>query len=365
MNTFTKTTAFLPKDGASTEYHSIIRVTDPSLAFEAQLSAVLDACDEASAGRTVHFRRFFLSDAANQEQLLRSALAALPQVATSIVQQPPLDGTRIAVWQYATSPMDRRGDVITSGPYAHHWLGTLTSAAAGAYGQMTDIFARCADALSGEGMTVEDNCIRTWIFVRDVDVNYGGVVDGRRDFFRGIGLTERTHYIASTGIEGCRAAGEAIVGMDSYSVRGLEPAQVQYLYAKDHLNPTYEYGVTFERGTAVTYGDRCQIFISGTASIDNHGEVLHKGDAVAQTHRLLENVSALLAEAGATLADIATAIVYLRDAADYPYVKAAVEAACPDLGAVFVLAPVCRPAWLVEMECIALRPADSNGFRDF
>ena len=72
--------------------------------------------------------------------------------------------------------------------------------------------------------------------------------------------------------------------MDSYAVDGLEPGQIQFLYAPTHLNPTYEYGVTFERGTAVTYGDRKQVFISGTASIDNRGEIVYPGDIVTVSY---------------------------------------------------------------------------------
>ena len=93
MNTETKTSIFVPKTGAPAEYQVVIRVTDPAPGFEAQLSAVMTACAEASAGRTVHFRRFFLSDAANQAPLLEQALQTLPPVPTSIVHQEPLDGT--------------------------------------------------------------------------------------------------------------------------------------------------------------------------------------------------------------------------------------------------------------------------------
>lgn len=54
----------------------------------------------------------------------------------------------------------------------------------------------------------------------------------------------------------------------------IKPDQIKYLYARTHLNPTYEYGVSFERGTAVDFEDRRQIIISGTASINNHGEIV-------------------------------------------------------------------------------------------
>ena len=65
--------------------------------------------------------------------------------------------------------------------------------------------------------------------------------------------------------------------MDTYAVDGLKSEQIHYLYAPTHLNPTYEYGVSFERGTYVDYGDRRQVFISGTASINNKGEVVCPG----------------------------------------------------------------------------------------
>lgn len=146
--------------------------------------------------------------------------------------------------------------------------------------------------------------------------------------------------------------------MDTYAVKGLQPGQIQFLYAPTHLNPTYEYGVTFERGTAVTYGDRKQIFISGTASIDNKGEIVYPGDILKQAERMLENIDVLLQEAGAGLQDIMQAIVYLRDPADYVVVKQYIESRYPSFPHLIVHAPVCRPGWLIETECIAVVPAD-------
>ena len=70
--------------------------------------------------------------------------------------------------------------------------------------------------------------------------------------------------------------------LDAFAVAGLKPGQIKYLYARTHLNPTYEYGVSFERGTAVDYDDRRQVLISGTASINNRGEVMYAGDVHRQ-----------------------------------------------------------------------------------
>ena len=196
-------------------------------------------------------------------------------------------------------------------------------------------------------------------------MNYAGVVEGRKDYFNRIGLTAETHYIASTGIEGRAPHWQNLVEMDAYSIKGLRKGQVNYLYAPEHLSPTALYGVTFERGTAVTYGDRRHIFISGTASIDNKGKVLFTGDVAAQTGRMLENIAALLEEADAGLEDIGMAIVYLRDPADYPTVQRILAQRCPSLNALFVHGPVCRPTWLVEMECIALTAKGNSSYPNF
>ena len=146
----------------------------------------------------------------------------------------------------------------------------------------------------------------------------------------------------------------------------MEPGQQRYLYALTHLNPTIEYGVTFERGTVVEYGDRAHAFISGAASIDNKGQVVYVGDIMRQTHRMWENVDALLAEAEMNLADHAAQItVYLRDTADYVTVRDLFAVRFPHIPTVITLAPVCRPEWLIEMECIAVADRQHETYRPF
>ncbi|MBR1733188.1 MAG: hypothetical protein IJ729_05560, partial [Alloprevotella sp.] len=206
-----------------------------------------------------------------------------------------------------------------------------------------------------EGCSMAANCLRTWFFARDIDNNYAGVVKARNDIFYTQGLTDKTHFIASTGIGGSGADHRTLTQLDTYAVAGIRPGQVSYLYAPDHLNRTSDYGVSFERGTRVDYADRRHLLISGTASIDNRGQVLHPGDIRRQTLRMLENVGALLAEGGCTFDDVAHMIIYLRDPADYATVRSLYAQRFPGRPAVFVHAPVCRPGWLIEMECMAVK----------
>ena len=295
--------------GNVTEYQLLISVTDPALPFREQLENLQKAyakvvVEELKPTATAVFRRYFLSDAANQADKVMERECENSFCALSIIQQPPLNGTKIACWVYLQTDMNihtcSNGLFEAShNGYRHLWNGGAGNKASNSEYQTRLLLNNYIMQLTEQHCTLAANCIRTWFFVQNVDVNYAGVVKARKEVFVTQDLTEKTHYIASTGIEGRHADPDIRVQLDDYAVDGLQPEQIQYLYAPTHLNPTYEYGVTFERGTAVTYGDRKQLFISGTASIDNCGEIVHPGDILMQTERMMENIRVLLEEAGA------------------------------------------------------------------
>jgi enamine deaminase RidA (YjgF/YER057c/UK114 family) len=177
-----------------------------------------------------------------------------------------------------------------------------------------------------------------------------------------MGLTKDTHYLASTGIAGNNPVRGSYVALDAYAAAGISPEKVIYLKGSTHLNPTHEYGVTFERGTAVDYDDRRHVIISGTASIDNKGQIVHPGDVKAQTLRMWENVEVLLAEAECTYEHVGHLLVYLRDIADFTVVQEMFEERFPNIPKVYLQAPVCRPGWLIEMECMAVKTIHNDKY---
>lgn len=365
----TTVSAFMDGSDAA-EFHAIIKSTAAGETFATQLATVMTAYNalRERLGKDVVpvFKRYFLSDAANQQpQLPREE-----ECAVSIVEQSPLDGTKIALWVYLQEGVGVNNLYnglysVTHGSYTHFWQGSACTPDVRSEVATRALLCDYALRLEDEGCTIADNCVRTWFFVHDVDVNYAGVVKGRNEMFMTNNLTAETHFIASTGIGGRHADPRVTVEMDTYAVKGIEPGQMSYLYAPEYLNPTYEYGVAFERGTYVDYGDRRHVFISGTASINNRGEVVHKGDVKAQTKRMWENVGALLDEAECGWHDVCHMIVYLRDIADYAAVNAMFEERFPGVPRVIVLAPVCRPEWLIEMECMAVRRVSGNGYASF
>jgi len=347
---------------------------EPDLAFLDQLDALRVGYAAAKAEMGLQpgsaiFRRIFLSDAMNQAERVRvSELMAAPDegpVAVSIVQQPPAHGAKLSLLAYHVeheTPIVKRTlghhhTLIEMGGLRHLWSTRMCAAAdvgpASAADQTREVFRDLVGALAAQGGTLRDDCVRTWLYIRDVDVFYQDMVKSRAQIFNREGLTGDTHFIASTGIEGACAHHYDLVAMDAYSVLKLAPGQISYLNDFDHLCATKDYGVTFERATRVAYGDRAHIFISGTASIDGEGWVVHPGDVLRQLDRALENVDSLLANGEAKLADLTHLIVYLRDRGDYGAVRARLGERFPDLPTQIVQGPVCRPEWLIEVEGIA------------
>jgi len=354
------------------EYHAMIHVSQTGLPFAKQLEAVLNAYDrlvnDTLPGAQAVFKRYFLSDAANQQDEV--IVADMTDCAKSIIQQAPLDGTKIALWVYLMTGVN--SSITGSGLYAvnhgqfrHLWNGSAHNLAANSEYQTRLLFNEYNMQLLQEGCTLEANCIRTWFFVNDVDLNYGGVVRARNQFFFTQGLTVHTHFIASTGIGGRQADPNVLSQMDNYAIQGIQREQIHYLYAPTHLNRTSDYGVSFERGTRVDYRDRRHVFISGTASINNKGEVKYPKNIVRQTERMWENVEALLAEADCTFDDVAEMVVYLRATSDYNLVSDMYRERFPGRPYVIVHAPVCRPGWLIEMECMAIKQVNNPSLPAF
>ena len=354
------------------EYHAVIHVAQKRLSFSRQLEAIINAYNHLIEGQfsgaQAVFKRYFLSDAANQADEV--IVSDVTDCAKSIIQQAPLDGTKIALWVWLmtgvqTGLTESGLYQVSHGQFRHLWNGSAHNMAANSEYQTRLLFNEYNMQLLQEECTLEANCIRTWLFVNDVDLNYGGVVRARNQFFFTQGLTIHTHFIASTGIGGKQQDPNVLTQMDNYAIAGVQKDQIHYLYAPTHLNRTSDYGVSFERGTSVDYADRRHVFISGTASINNKGEIMFPKDVEKQTRRMWDNVEALLAEAECTYDDVPMLIVYLRDVADYDLVHSLFEERFPDKPFVIVHAPVCRTGWLIEMECMAVKAVSNPGLPQF
>ena len=121
--------------------------------------------------------------------------------------------------------------------YRHLWKMGMHEHKGDSAWQTESLLINYEETLQSFNATLADNCIRTWFFVRDVDTQYAGMVKARKENFAEQGLTERTHYISSTGIGGLPADTRALVQMGTYALTGFEPSQQRYLYAPTPPEP--------------------------------------------------------------------------------------------------------------------------------
>ena len=315
-----------------------------------ELQAQQDGILSAHPQQQVAFKRYFLPD----NSLLRQLPAE--EGAVSHIIQPVLCEGSVALWLVLCEGFRVRYQgcetFLEGEGFRLIVTASLTCPDGTSEEQTRSIFGAYATLLQGHGLTLEGNCVRTWLFCDDIDHQYAGLVKARREFFAACGLTPQTHFIASTGIAGrpavagtpegayslvsanegvpapaaaraadaVRAAARAaIVQMDALALEGAFTQR--YLYARTHLSPTYDYGVTFERGVRLDASGHHATLISGTASIDHKGNILHEGDVAAQTRRMWENVEALLDEAGDAWSNVRMMLIYLRNREDAAIVR--------------------------------------------
>ena len=100
------------------------------------------------------------------------------------------------------------------------------------------------------------------------------------------------------------------------------------------------------------------IFVAGQVGVDAHGKPTGDGGMAAQTRQTLANVAAVLADAGATLADVVCATVYVKNFTEYKVFDQVWQECFGSHkpARATVQAELVVPALLVEIQAIAVRP---------
>ena len=98
------------------------------------------------------------------------------------------------------------------------------------------------------------------------------------------------------------------------------------------------------------------VFTSGQVPVDGDGEFVGEGDIAAQTRQVLNNIKVVLAEGGATIADVMKTTVFLADMKDFAGMN---EVFAEFFGSdkparTTVEAGLARPKFLVEIEAVAI-----------
>jgi 2-iminobutanoate/2-iminopropanoate deaminase len=145
--------------------------------------------------------------------------------------------------------------------------------------------------------------------------------------------------------------------------RFLGPIKKRAISNPEVLSEAYDYAQpsSFSRGLRIDLNGLAILLISGTASIDEHGNSVHMGDFRAQTRRTFLNITGLLETEGATWKDIVRTTCYFRDIErDYAAFNEertafySAQVLDPLPASTGVQAILCRPELLIEIEAIAV-----------
>ena len=233
----------------------------------------------------------------------------------------------------------------------------LYGAGGDAFEQAANMFRAAERLLDQCGMGFRD-VVRTWIHLRDIDRDYDALNRARRECFQRCGVERRP---ASTGVQGVPFPEAHDFSMRLHAVKASRPLDVTAM-STPMLNEAWSYGADFSRGLRVAEVNKVALYVSGTASIDEAGRTAHPGDFEAQAERMLDNIASLLAQQGATFANLVSGVTYLKNPSDAP----ALRAVCRQRGfdgfpRALVEAPLCRPELLCETEVVAMLPLATAG----
>jgi enamine deaminase RidA (YjgF/YER057c/UK114 family) len=125
------------------------------------------------------------------------------------------------------------------------------------------------------------------------------------------------------------------------------------------INPwTWQDKYGYSQAVEVTDAKRV-IFCAGQTSVDSQGNPIHAGDMTAQLQQALDNLEAVLAEAGLTLRNVVRLNYYTTNVPAYLQASAAVadrlsNAGCNAAGTLLGVAALFHPEIAIELEATAV-----------
>ena len=331
----------------------------------------------------------FLRDARDQAECARlfAKHYGVKMPVTNFVAQPPCCGAALAIEAWAIGGksvrFERYGPQTVAVSYEGlrwvHYGGVVPSNEAyGLYAGATEGFCRMSHALSQAGSRFE-HVVRTWFYLGGItepeghSFRYQELNRARKDFY--IDTPFGRSFAASKGKYASYPASTGI-GMDGtglvMSCLALETEREDVFLLpleNPQQTPAYDYPANrasqspkFSRAMALVAGDLVTTWISGTASIVN-SETCHLGDIEGQTEQTIANIERLiepenfalhgLSGAGAGLSDLAKIRVYVKRRQDVKKCRAICERRFGRVPALYLVADVCRPELLVEIEGVA------------
>jgi enamine deaminase RidA (YjgF/YER057c/UK114 family) len=221
--------------------------------------------------------------------------------------------------------------------------------------QTQRLIQRAAHLLQAQGASYLD-VVRTWFYLSDILAWYPEFNRSRTNIYGQLGILPgqgngRLKLPASTGIGGEVSTGAA-GAMDLLAVVGPPESRPPVRQLSSPGQPeAFQYGSAFSRGALIWQPEVNLIQVSGTAAIDRHGQSLYPHDIRGQIDCTLEKIAVLIGQVGAGLTDVTAACVFVKHPEHAQvYQEQLTEWGLEDFPAVVMVADVCRPELLFEID---------------
>jgi len=203
--------------------------------------------------------------------------------------------------------------------------------------------------LATHGMTFA-HVVRTWFYNDDINDWYAEFNAARTCFFESRGVFE-TFLPASTGIGHANPFSAALVA-GLFAMKPKSAAARATVVRSPLQTDAMTYRSSFSRAAETTSASGRRLFVSGTASIlPDSCDVAFVGDPARQIDCAMRAALAIVESRGMSVRDVCRAIVYLKDPAYHaPWQAWLVKHGLPPDFATELVAEVCRPEWLFEVE---------------
>jgi enamine deaminase RidA (YjgF/YER057c/UK114 family) len=102
------------------------------------------------------------------------------------------------------------------------------------------------------------------------------------------------------------------------------------------------------------------VYIAGQVALDSTGQVIRAGDFRAQAEQVFKNLERALASVGGSLSDLAKTTTFITDLKHLPVLREVrrryLGSTRPPASTLLVVAGLARPAFLIEIEAVAVVP---------
>lgn len=228
-----------------------------------------------------------------------------------------------------------------------------------AYQQALNMFEKANIILLNNGFTYS-NIIRTWIYLHNILSQYSEFNAARNQKFKEFSLLpdelsdeefEQVYLPASTGI-GCNNVYKAAGVMNIFAIKKkVNSALSIYNETGSNQKSAYRYGSAFSRSMVLDNKISKQIYLSGTASIDEFGKTAKHNDIMGQIEKTTSVVEALIRNENMSFDNLYEGTVFLKRK---EYIKAYQEFcrlhSLKQLPCIITIADICRNDLLFEMD---------------